>query len=97
MTVRADDRLGAAPMTPVTCRQCGAEVLVRKSSWAQTSVQWTAQASARCAERAQTPAPTQSADGRPESRPGVFLACTRLRASIESAVGAGVLPVLDET
>jgi hypothetical protein len=94
MTVCADGRLGDASMTPVTCRPCGAEVLVRKSSWAQTSVQWNAQASARCAERAQTPA---SADGLPQSRPGVFLVCTRLRASIESAAGTGALAVLDES
>ena len=51
MTVRPDNRLADSPMVPVACRRCGASVLARKSSWNQTSVQWSAQASAQCLER----------------------------------------------
>ncbi len=80
-------------MTPVRCGSCGARVLARKSSWEQTSVQWNGAAMARCRER-------QSVGERPsvcgaDLRPGTFLVCARLRASIEEAVGAGSLPVLD--
>ena len=48
MTVRPDNRLSDAPMVPVHCKSCEARVLVRKSSWEQTSVQWDATATARC-------------------------------------------------
>ena len=51
MTVCADNRLDDAPMVPVDCRRCAATVLVRKSSWAQTSVPWDAAAMAACAQR----------------------------------------------
>ncbi|TDB97849.1 ferredoxin [Actinomadura sp. 7K534] len=44
----ADDRLLDAPLVPVACRRCTAEVLVRKSSWEQTSIQWNAAARAAC-------------------------------------------------
>ena len=67
--VRLDNRLDEMPMMPVECRSCGARVLARKSSWSQTSVQWNADATARCAERAQ--AQKMSA----QAGPGVFLAC----------------------
>ncbi|GAA0594141.1 ferredoxin [Actinomadura livida] len=43
-----DDRLLDAPLVPVSCRRCAAEVLVRKSSWEQTSIQWNAAARAAC-------------------------------------------------
>lgn len=51
--VRTDNRLDKMPMAPVACRNCGAQVLARKSSWNQTSVQWNAEATARCAELAE--------------------------------------------
>ena len=35
-------------LTGVECRRCGACALVRKSSLAQTSIQWTAEAVHRC-------------------------------------------------
>ena len=35
-------------LTDVTCQRCGAQVLVRKSSTEQTSIQWTAEAQRRC-------------------------------------------------
>ncbi|MDT5207950.1 MAG: hypothetical protein QOF67_365 [Mycobacterium sp.] len=91
MTVRTDNRLADAPMVPVTCRSCGAEVLARKSSWQQTSVQWDAAALARCPQRHQALLLAEHG-GR-----GVFVSCSELRESIKQAVRDGVLPVVDET
>ncbi|CAJ1587352.1 hypothetical protein [[Mycobacterium] wendilense] len=90
MTVRPDNRLSDAPMRPVTCGSCGARVLARKSSWEQTSVQWSRAAMAQCLER-------RRADEQAASpvRRGLFLVCAPLRASIEAAVLDGALPVLD--
>ncbi len=88
--IPADNRLDEMPMMPVACRHCGARVLARKSSWNQTSVQWNADATARCVERAEAqkmPAHT----GR-----GVFLACSALSESILNAVRRGDLAVVDE-
>lgn len=90
MTVRIDNRLSAFPMVPVACRHCGAQVLARKSSWNQTSVQWNSGASARCFER-RDPQNLEAYSGR-----GVFLACSALTDSIVGAVGDGDLPVVDE-
>ena len=87
---RADNRLDDMPMLPVACRDCGARVLVRKSSWNQTSVQWNADATSRCAERRE--ARKMLAPG---SR-GVFLVCSALSESIFDAVLHGDLPVVDE-
>jgi hypothetical protein len=91
MTVRPDNRLADAPMVPVTCRRCGAEVLARKSSWQQTSVQWDAAAMARCPQRRD--ADLLSAYG----GRSVFLSCSELRESILQAARDGVLPVLDDS
>jgi hypothetical protein len=88
-SVREDNRLDEMPMMPVACRHCGARVLARKSSWNQTSVQWNADATARCAERAE--AEKISAPG---SR-GVFLACSALSESILDAVRHGDLSIVD--
>jgi hypothetical protein len=89
--VRADNRFEEMPMTPVACRSCAARVLVRKSSWDQTSVQWNADATARCAERAEAQKISAHA-GR-----GVFLVCSALGGSIIDAVRHGDLPIVDET
>ena len=51
--IRTDNRLDEMPMVPVTCGSCDARVLARKGTWNQTSVQWNADATARCAERMQ--------------------------------------------
>ena len=91
MTVRTDNRLADAPMVPVTCRRCEAEVMARKSSWQQTSVQWDAAALSRCPQRRE--AQVLSAHG----TRSVFLSCSELRESIRLAVRDGVLPVLDES
>jgi hypothetical protein len=85
-----DNRLDEMPMMPVVCRNCGAHVLARKSSWNQTSVQWNADATARCAERREA---RQMA--MPGSR-GVFLMCTALSESIFDAVQRGDLRIVDE-
>jgi hypothetical protein len=89
--VRTDNRLDAMPMAPVSCRQCGARVLARKSTWNQTSVQWNADATARCAERAEAHKMLAHADR------GVFLVCSALSESILDAVRSGELSVVDET
>jgi len=86
LSVRTDNRLDEMPMAPVTCRSCGARVLVRKSSWNQTSVQWNADASARCAERVEA---ERNAGHR------LFLVCSALRDSIEAAVTTGELAIVD--
>jgi len=77
-------------MMPVACRNCGARVVARKSSWNQTSVQWNADATARCAERR---------DAQKISAPGgrgVFLVCSALSESIVDAVRHGDLSIVDE-
>jgi hypothetical protein len=86
----ADNRLDVMPMVPVACRGCGALVLARKSTWTQTSVQWNADATARCAERAEAQR-TSAHAGR-----GVFLACSALGESIVDAVRHGDLAIVDE-
>jgi hypothetical protein len=85
-----DNRLDAMPMVPVACRDCGARVLARKSSWNQTSVRWNADATSRCAERAQAQQISV-----PGSR-GVFLVCSALSESIRDAVRHGDLAIVDE-
>jgi len=91
MAVRPDNRLADAPMVPVNCRRCGACVLARKSTWNQTSVQWNADASARCLERRDAEHLTEHAER------GLFLACSALNDSIVDAVRTGNLPVVDES
>jgi hypothetical protein len=91
MTVRTDNRLDETPMTPVRCRRCTSEVLVRKSSWDQTSVQWDAAATGGCAERGQ--AEHLGAHG----RHGLFLACGALSDTIVDAARDGELAVVDDT
>ncbi|MUL65600.1 ferredoxin [Mycobacterium sp. CBMA 234] len=84
MSVRPDVRLADMPMVPVACRACGAEVLARKGSWQQTSVQWTKQSAGMCEERRLS-----------ECLPGrIFLACGQLKESIAAAVVAGVVHVV---
>jgi hypothetical protein len=88
-SVGVDNRLDEMPMVPVACRNCGAEVLARKSTWSQTSVQWNADAMARCAERAEARKLTE-----PGSR-GVFLVCSALSESILDAVRHGDLAIVE--
>ncbi|OBA80757.1 ferredoxin [Mycobacterium sp. 1164966.3] len=88
---RVDNRLDEMPMVPVVCRNCGANVLARKSTWNQTNVQWNSDATARCAERREARKMPM-----PGSR-GVFLMCTALSESICDAVRRGELCIVDET
>jgi hypothetical protein len=90
MTVRPDNRLLDAPLVPISCRRCGAGVRVRKSSWAQTSVQWDATALAACAQRREALALADH--GR-----GTFLLCSELRDSIEDAARRGELPIVQDS
>lgn len=89
MAVGRDNRLDDAPMVPVTCRRCGAELLARKSTWDQTSVQWNAGASARCQER-------RDADKLAGHGRGLFLGCSALRETLMAAVREGALPIVDD-
>ncbi|MFD8566853.1 ferredoxin [Streptomyces sp. NPDC059639] len=83
MTPPVDPRLtDGPPMLPLACSACGAGVLVRKSSWYQTSVQWDGAARRRCAERA--------------AHPVGFEGCGALAASIREAALSGTLPVVDD-
>lgn len=87
-SVREDNRLDEMPMVPVMCRECGARVLARKSSWNQTSVQWDAGALARCFER-------REAERLAGHHRGPFAACGALRDSIQAAVATGELAIVD--
>ena len=89
MTVRPDNRLADAPMAPVTCRRCAAEVLVRKSTWDQTSVQWNEAATARCEER------HDACRLVPHGDRGLFLVCSALRDSVADAVASGAVAIVD--
>ncbi len=91
MTLPSDNRLTDAPMTPVGAGAARPEVLARKSSWDQTSIQWDAAASAGCLERNDA---KRLAD---YGGHGMFLACSALSASITDAVRHGELPIVDET
>ncbi|MGW5861164.1 ferredoxin [Streptomyces sp. NPDC055239] len=84
-----DNRLtDGAPMRPVSCQECGGRVLVRKSSWHQTSVQWSGDAVRGCTRR------TASTTG--SAAPGGFETCPALRATIREAALSGTLEVLDD-
>ncbi len=70
---------------PVRCAACGAVVQAAKFSMQHTSVQWNVAAVRRCAEFAQ-----RTAAG--EQTP-LIERCDAMRASIETAVLEGRLPV----
>jgi hypothetical protein len=91
MAIRSDNRLDDAPMVPVSCGRCGAGVQVRKSSWNQTSVQWTGPALNRCEERC-----SAAQLARLNSR-GLFLSCSALTESIAEAVRSGHVRVIDDS
>ncbi|MFD8687502.1 ferredoxin [Streptomyces sp. NPDC059651] len=80
--MRVDNRLAdGAPMQPLACDRCAAQVLVRKSSWQQTSVQWNSGASALCAER--------------EGAGPAFEGCGSLRDTIREAASRGTIELAD--
>lgn len=81
----ADQRLYLeGRLVEVGCQQCGAQVRVRKNSEYHTSIQWTADAVARCEEFARSTA---------EGDRVVHESCPRLKASIEQAAKTGRLPM----
>ncbi len=74
---------------PVACDRCGTEVLVHKSSFHQTSVQWSGTAAQNCELLASAAARGERLD------PGAH-SCPALRASIERAVVEGRLTVPED-
>jgi hypothetical protein len=89
MAVRPDVRLENGPMTPVACTTCGAAVEARKSSWDQTSIQWSSEALAACLEHRATGAG-------PGPNGATFPGCHALRDCIRRAAVSGTLPVQDD-
>ncbi|MEU8627741.1 ferredoxin [Streptomyces sp. NPDC048669] len=80
--MRVDNRLAdGAPMRSLACERCTARVLVRKSSWQQTSVQWDGRAMALCAER--------------DPAAGSFEGCGSLRDTIREAALRGTIELVD--
>ena len=71
-------------LSDVACLDCLARVRVRKASEFQTSIQWTDDAVAACAEFARS---------RADGRPGSPVSCGRLQASIARAVAEGQVEV----
>lgn len=81
--MRVDNRLAdGAPMRPLACDRCAAQVLVRKSSWQQTSVQWDRRAVALCAER--------------DGAGAAFEGCESLRDTIREAALRGTIELVDD-
>ena len=78
-----DQRLyTAARLTEVSCLDCLARVGVKKNSEHHTSIQWSAEARRQCPELSRRA-------GSRESHVG----CSRMLASIETAVREGAVPV----
>lgn len=75
-------------LTPVRCASCATEVLVRKASRMQTSIQWRSDPAASCPEFA-----ARVAAGELSAR---IDTCPKLRMSIQQASSAGLLEVPDE-
>ena len=74
-------------LAPVDCDSCGNRVLVRKTSLAHTSVQWTSDPATSCPEFA-----GRVAAGELSAR---IDTCPKLRASIDHAAAEGLLEVPD--
>lgn len=74
-------------LTPLRCQACQSQVLVRKSSAHQTSVQWT--------EPPQTHCPVFAELSKNGARPGRPDTCAQLEKTIKWAVDEGVLEVPD--
>jgi hypothetical protein len=75
-------------LVPVTCASCTTEVLVRKASRVQTSIQWQSSPVRSCPEFA-----ARVAAGELSAR---IDTCPRLREAIERAVTVGAVAVPDE-
>jgi hypothetical protein len=75
-------------LTPVSCAACATEVLVRKASRVQTSIQWQTPPAESCPEFAD-----RVAAGELSAR---IDTCPRLREAIKRAVVTGTVAVPDE-
>jgi hypothetical protein len=75
-------------LVPVACPMCTTEVLVRKASRAQTSVQYQSSPARTCPEFA-----ARIAEGELSAR---IDTCPRLREAIDHAVATGAVTVPDE-
>ena len=81
-STRADrDEQLNAEFRPLTCRECGTEVRVRKRSRRQTSVQWPEESAVHCPRLA-----------RPVPNARLVEGCPALGESIRAAVEAGWIP-----
>lgn len=89
MAARPDVRLADAPMQPVTCHTCEGQVEARKSSWDQTTIQWTPETRAACVER-------RASSPRPGANGATFTGCSALRDSVREAAVMGELDVLSD-
>ncbi|MFI7675423.1 hypothetical protein [Actinophytocola sp. NPDC049390] len=85
----ADEReFLTAGLTPVRCAACTTEVLVRKASRTQTSIQWQTPPARTCPEFA-----ARVSAGELSAR---IDTCPRLREAIEQAVAEGAVAVPDD-
>ncbi|MFE3189115.1 hypothetical protein ACFXHA_08910 [Nocardia sp. NPDC059240] len=84
-TVLDKEHYMEAGMTPIACQTCGNEVLVRKHSSNQKTVQWQSDPAARCPVF-QKLAENGPIMGKPDS-------CPNLEKTIEHAVAEGILEV----
>lgn len=85
MTAPTDLRIVDNPMQPLDCSACAASVLVRKSNWQQTSIQWNETAQKACRER-----PLVSGDNPTDQ----FAGCGTLAATIREASLEGRIDVI---
>ncbi|RAX45955.1 ferredoxin [Arthrobacter sp. AQ5-05] len=86
MDQQSDARLLEIPLQSLDCTECVARVLVRKSTWQQTSIQWTEEALESCREL-----PATRCGERPKDR---FIGCESLRNEIREATNDGRLEVV---
>ncbi len=75
-------------LTPVSCRSCGTEVLVRKNSEQHTSIQWTSDPASSCPRYAE-----EVARG---GNTALLDTCIELSASIATAAAEGAVPIGEE-
>ncbi|MGQ4600090.1 hypothetical protein [Nocardia sp. R6R-6] len=84
-TVADEHRYLEEGLTPLRCQACRNQVLVRKSSTHQTSVQWTGDPAEHCPVFAE-PSASGYQPGRPET-------CPQLERTIAWAVHEGILEI----
>ncbi|MFI1914408.1 hypothetical protein [Nocardia sp. NPDC020380] len=75
-------------MTPIACRTCGTEVLVRKHSSNQKTVQWTVNPAEACPVFRKMTEEGHPVFGKPDT-------CPNLEKTIDHAVAEGLLGIDD--